>query len=347
MKKRVIIDCDPGIDDSLALMYALSSPELEVVGITVVCGNVPTDMGVENARKVCRLMGRKDIPVYAGAEAPLKRPLVTAQDTHGMDGLGETDIAPVPENEWPHDHMGSEGPEGAGSMKGSEGPEGVRSMKSSERPEAVSFMIKALSEGPLSVIAIGPLTNVALALEYKPEAFAHLERFVSMGGNFKSFGNCSPVAEFNYWVDPEAARYVYEHLNRRIEMVGLDVTRKIVLTPEMLRRLKELEDSKADFIVKITRFYVDFHKKQEGIDGCVINDPLAVGYFLNKDICSGFDAYTTVETQGLSVGQSIVDEKGFWKKEANSHVLTQVDSRRFMRQFMTALFGSRGEGILR
>lgn len=323
MKKRVIIDCDPGIDDSLALMYALASPALEVTGITVVCGNVPTDIGVENARKVCRLMGRTDIPVYAGAAAPLKRPLVTAQDTHGMDGLGETDIAAVSEAEWPHNHL-----------------------KASALPEGVHFILKALSEGPLSVIAIGPLTNIAMALEYKPEAFNHLERFVSMGGNFKSFGNCSPVAEFNYWVDPEAARYVFEHINRTVEMVGLDVTRKIVLTTGMIRALEHLEDAKADFIAKITRFYVDFHKKQEGIDGCVINDPLAVGYFLNKELCSGIEAYTTVETEGLSVGQSIVDEKGFWKKKANSYVLTQVDSQCFMHRFMTALFGRRGEGIL-
>ena len=113
-------------------------------------------------------------------------------------------------------------------------------------------------------------------------------------------------------------------------MVGLDVTRRIVLTTEMIRGLEGLDDAKADFIVKITRFYVDFHKKQEGIDGCVINDPLAVGYFLDKKLCSGIDAYTTVETEGLSVGQSIVDEKGFWKKEPNSHVLTRVDSQRFM-----------------
>ena len=148
-------------------------------------------------------------------------------------------------------------------------------------------------------------------------------------------------------MDPEAARYVFEHLKCPVEMVGLDVTRQIVLTPEMIRELERLGDAKADFIVKITRFYVDFHKKQEGIDGCVINDPLAVGYFLDKELCSGIDAYTTVETEGLSVGQSIVDEKGFWRKEANSRVLTRVDSRRFMRQFMTALFGIRGEGVLR
>ena len=189
MKKRVIIDCDPGIDDSLALMYALSSPELDVIGITVVCGNVPTDMGVENARKVCRLMGRNDIPVYAGAEAPLKRPLVTAQDTHGMDGLGETGFPLVPESEWPYDHL---------EMSRQHGTAGWS--------DGMGFIVKALSEGPLSIIAIGPLTNIAMALEYKPEVFDNLERFVSMGGNFKSFGNCSPEAEYNYWVDPEAAR---------------------------------------------------------------------------------------------------------------------------------------------
>lgn len=338
MKKRVIIDCDPGIDDSLALMYALSSEALDVVGITVVCGNVPTDMGVENARKVCRLMGRTDIPVYAGASVPLKRPLVTAQDTHGMDGLGETGIPEVPESEWPYDRLINFGQD---EQPGAAGPQ-----KMANLPEGAGFILKSLSEGPLSVIAIGPLTNIAMALDYKPELFEHMERFVSMGGNFKSFGNCSPVAEFNYWVDPEAARYVFEHLKCPVEMVGLDVTRRIVLTPEMIRGLEGLDDAKADFIVKITRFYVDFHKKQEGIDGCVINDPLAVGYFLDKKLCSGIDAYTTVETEGLSVGQSIVDEKGFWKKEPNSHVLTRVDSQRFMRRFMTALFGSRGKGVL-
>lgn len=334
MKKRVIIDCDPGIDDSLALMYALSAPELEVVGITVVCGNVPTDMGVENARRVCRLMGRQDIPIYAGAGAPLSRPLVTAQDTHGMDGLGETHIPEVTEEEWSHARF---------SKKMEAGGFHVHS----DLPDAVAFISKALSEEKLSVIAIGPLTNIAMALQYKPQIGENVERFVSMGGNFKSFGNCSPVAEFNYWVDPEAARYVFEHMECPVEMVGLDVTRRIVLTPEMIRGLEQLGDSKADFIVKITRFYVDFHKKQEGIDGCVINDPLAVGYFINSDLCKGIDVYTTVETKGLSVGQTIVDEKGFWKKKANSRVLTRVDSLRFMRQFMSALFDSRGEAVLR
>lgn len=326
MKKRVIIDCDPGIDDSLALMYALSSDELEVIGITVVCGNVPVALGVENARKVCRLMGREDIPVYQGAPSPLERSLVTAQDTHGMDGLGESDIPKVSESERPYDHFQAAGLEGYS--------------------DAVCFIVEALKTGPLSIIAIGPLTNIALALKAVPEAFCHLERFVSMGGNFKSFGNCSPVAEFNYWVDPEGAKYVFEHMNVPVEMVGLDVTRSIVMTPEIIERLSCLNDEKAEFIVKITRFYVDFHKRQEGLEGCVINDPLAIGCYLHPEFLNGIDVYTTVETKGLCVGQSVVDEKGFWKKAVNSHVLTEVNAQEFMKTFLTALFGDLAEGGL-
>ncbi|MDD3222611.1 MAG: nucleoside hydrolase [Lachnospiraceae bacterium] len=325
MKERVIIDCDPGIDDSLALMYALSAPELEVIGITIVCGNVPVDLGIENARKVCRLMGREDIPIYAGAEAPLKRPLVTAQDTHGMDGLGEAGVTPVKETERAYDHF-----------KGDE--------SLSDLPEAVQFIVQKLKEETLSIIAIGPLTNIAMALKVSPEVFSHLKRFVSMGGNFKSFGNCSPVAEFNYWVDPEGAKYVFEHISCQVEMVGLDVTRQIVLTPELIESLTRLEDDKADFIVKITKFYVDFHKKQEGIDGCVINDPLAIAYFIHKELCRGLDAYTTVETEGLCVGQSVVDEKGFWRKKPSSYVLTRVDASAFMTYFFNALFEKKAEG---
>lgn len=325
MKERVIIDCDPGIDDSLALMYALSASELEVIGITIVCGNVPVDLGIENARKVCRLMGRNDIPIYAGAEAPLERVLVTAQDTHGMDGLGEAGIAPVKEAERGYDHF--------------RGDESL-----SDLPEAVQFIVQKLKEEDLSIIAIGPMTNIAMALKASPDAFLRLKRFVSMGGNFKSFGNCSPVAEFNYWVDPEGAKYVFEHISCQVEMVGLDVTRQIVLTPELIEGLARLEDDKADFIVKITKFYVDFHKKQEGIDGCVINDPLAIAYFIHKELCRGLEVYTTVETEGLCVGQSVVDEKGFWRKKPNSYVLTQVDASAFMTYFFNALFEKKAEG---
>lgn len=307
-KRKIIIDCDPGIDDTLALMLALSSPELEVIGITVVCGNVPTDIGAENALKVLKFMGRLDIPVYCGEEAPLKRDYISAQDTHGMDGLGESNYPAVTE---------------------------TRAKK-----DAVNFLINTLkTQKNVSIIAVGPLTNIAKALQKNREVFKNLDEFISMGGSFKSHGNCSPVAEYNYWCDPDAARYVYENLPKKIHMVGLDVTRKIVLTPNILEYMQILDKEKGGFIKKITRFYYDFHWKYERVIGCVINDPLAVAYFINRELCGGFDSYTTVETEGISIGQSVTDSMDFWKKEPNSHVLTEVNQKEFMTMFLKRVFG--------
>lgn len=307
-KRKIIIDCDPGIDDTLALMLALSSPELEVIGITIVCGNVPTDIGAENALKVLKFMNRLDIPVFYGEELPLKREYVSAQDTHGMDGLGESNYPAVTEAE--------------------------------VKKDAVNFLIHTLqTQKDVSIIAIGPLTNIAKALQKKEEVFENLDELISMGGSYKSHGNCSPVAEYNYWCDPDAAKYVYENLPKKIHMVGLDVTRKIVLTPNILEYMQIVDKEKGEFIKRITGFYYDFHWKYERVIGCVINDPLAVAYFINRELCQGFDSYTTVETEGIGIGQSITDAMDFWKKEPNSHVLTEVDPREFMTMFLTRVFG--------
>lgn len=307
-KRKIIIDCDPGIDDTLALMLALSSPELEVIGITIVCGNVPTDIGAENALKVLKFMNRLDIPVYYGEELPLKREYVSAQDTHGMDGLGESNYPAVTEAE--------------------------------VKKDAVNYLIHTLqTQKDVSIIAIGPLTNIAKALQKKEEVFENLDELISMGGSYKSHGNCSPVAEYNYWCDPDAAKYVYENLPKKIHMVGLDVTRKIVLTPNILEYMQILDKEKGEFIKRITGFYYDFHWKYERVIGCVINDPLAVAYFIKRELCQGFDSYTTVETEGICIGQSITDAMDFWKKEPNSHVLTEVDPREFMTMFLTRVFG--------
>ncbi|MCI6019836.1 MAG: nucleoside hydrolase [Clostridiales bacterium] len=312
--KKVIIDCDPGIDDSLALMLALDSPELEIAGITVVCGNVPTKLGCENVLKVLNLYGREDVPVYRGEEKPLSRMLVTAQDTHGMDGLGETGY------EVPDDFSVNEG--------------------------AVDFLIETLKTSQdISIIALGPLTNIACALKKCPEAFKNLKMLVTMGGSYKSHGNCSPVAEFNYWVDPEAAGFVYENLKRPIHMVGLDVTRKIVLTPDLISLICRFDDRKSWFVTEITKFYVDFHWNQEQILGCVINDPLAVAYFIDPSLCEGIDAYTAVETEGMCAGQTVVDAYGFWKKTPNAKVLTETDTKAFMTMFLNRLFPGRASVI--
>lgn len=316
MKRRnVIIDCDPGIDDSLAIMLALSLEELHVEGITIVCGNSPVKMGAGNARKVLKQMNRLDVPIYLGAEKPLKREYVNALDTHGADGLGESWLPEVPE--------------------------------AKQDMNAVEFLSRTIRERAddktgCSVIALGPMTNLAHLIQTDPEAFSMIEEIVSMGGSFKSHGNCSPVAEYNYWADPDGAALVYEtaaRLKKKIAMVGLDVTRKIVLTPNLLEYMKRLNPETGRFVEAITKFYFDFHWEWEHLIGCVINDPLAVAWFVDRSLCSGLEAYTAVETGGISMGQTVVDSMGFYRREANALILTQTDAVRFFRMFFSRILG--------
>lgn len=307
-KRKIIIDCDPGIDDSLAIMLALTSPEVEVLGITIVCGNSPVEMGFENAKKILKHMNRLDVPVYIGESKPLKREYVNALDTHGADGLGESFLPEV---------------------------EGYQQAIS-----AVDFLADVLKKEKVSVIALGPMTNLARLVQKDPEAFNQIEELVSMGGSFKSHGNCSPVAEYNYWCDPDAAALVYETLHQNgkmIHMIGLDVTRKIVLTPTLLEYICRLDKETGEFIRKITKFYFDFHWEWEHIIGCVINDPLAVAYFLNPNICHGFDSYVQIETEGISLGQSVVDSMDFYRKSPNAKVLTEVDVYAFFQLFLSRI----------
>lgn len=305
--RKIIIDCDPGIDDALALMLALSSPELNILGITTVSGNVPAQVGADNALKVLKQMNRLDIPVYCGAEIPLKKDYVDARDTHGEDGLGETNYPKADGVSW--------------------------------KDGAVDFIIETLQkETGVSIIAIGPMTNLALALQKCPEAFQRLDEFISMGGNFRSYGNCSPVAEYNYWCDPDAANYVYQNLGTMIHMVGLDVTRKIVFTPTIAEFCQRIHPSNGTFVKQITRFYNEFHWNYERIIGCVINDPLAIAYFIDRELCSGISAYTMVVTDGVCIGQTVVDSMDFWKKEKNSYVLTKVNQIDFMKLFLKRVF---------
>lgn len=315
-KRKIIIDCDPGIDDSLAIMLALTSPEIEVLGITIVCGNSPVEMGFENAKKILKQMNRLDVPVYMGEPRPLKRDYVNALDTHGADGLGESFLPEVPGYQ--------------------------------QEISAVDFLSKALIKEKVSVIALGPMTNLARLIQKAPAAFEQIEELVSMGGSFKSHGNCSPVAEYNYWCDPDAAALVYDTINQNgkmIHMIGLDVTRKIVLTPTLLEYICRLNKETGEFIRKITKFYFDFHWEWEHIIGCVINDPLAVAYFLDPDICQGFDSYVQIETGGITLGQSVVDSMDFYRKTPNTKVLTEVDVYAFFQLFLSRILGLEPEKL--
>ncbi|HAT4313519.1 TPA: nucleoside hydrolase [Clostridium perfringens] len=313
-KRKVIIDCDPGIDDALAIILALKSKEIEVIGITTVSGNVESLQGAKNALKVLKLLGRLDIPVYLGESKPVKRELVTAQDTHGEDGLGETFLEEV----------------------------------SSEyiRENGVDFILNTLkNDENVSIIALGPLTNLCRAIEKDSETFHRVKQIVSMGGAYKSHGNCSPVAEFNYWVDPHGAREFLKKFNGEFTMVGLDVTREIVLTPNLREMIHQFKDEIGDFIYDITRFYVDFHWEQERTLGCVINDPLAVEYFINRELCEGFKAYVDIACQDISMGQSVVDVADFYKKRKNVFVLDKVNSKEFMVSFLNKIFPSHKDDI--
>lgn len=313
-KRKVIIDCDPGIDDSLAIILALKSKEIEVIGITTVSGNVESLQGAKNALKVLKLLGRLDIPVYLGEGKPVKRELVTAQDTHGEDGLGETFLEEV----------------------------------SSEyiRENGVDFILNTLKNHEnVSIIALGPLTNLCRAIEKDSESFHRVKEIVSMGGAYKSHGNCSPVAEFNYWVDPHGAREFLKKFNGEFTMVGLDVTREIVLTPNLREMIHQFKDEIGDFIYDITRFYVDFHWEQERTLGCVINDPLAVEYFINRELCEGFKAYVDIACEDISMGQSVVDVADFYKKRKNVFVLDKVNSKEFMVSFLNKIFPIHKEDI--
>lgn len=316
--KNIIIDCDPGIDDSLALIMALKSPEINVVGITIVSGNVHASKGAKNALKVLRLLDMLHIPVYVGEGNPLVRELITAEDTHGEDGLGETFIEEVSDIEI--------------------------------KTGAVEFILESAKKYDiLTLVAIGPLTNLALALEKDKGSFNKLKEVILMGGAFKSHGNCSPVAEFNFWVDPHGADYVFKNIEVPVTMVGLDVTREVVLTPNYIELLNQIYlesgDKLAKFIIDITRFYVDFHWKQERTLGCVINDPLAIGYLLDNSLCSGEDYFVQVVKNGEAVGQSMVDVGGFYREKPNCNVLTKVDSKKFMMMFLNRLFPDYKEEI--
>jgi len=313
-KRKVIIDCDPGIDDSLAIILALKSKELEVKGITIVSGNVHGKKGAENALKILKELNRLDIQVYLGECEPMERKLITAEDTHGSDGLGESFLPRVEEVTY--------------------------------KEGAVNFILDELKSEDITIIALGPLTNIAKALEKDCEVTRKMKELVLMGGAFKSFGNCSQVAEFNFWVDPHGVEKVFKELKRKITMVGLDVTRQCVLTPNYIEMIRQFNEPLGELIVKITKFYVDFHWNQERTLGCVINDPLAVAYFIDPELCSGKEYFVDIVTEGKAIGMTLVDEGDFYREKPNCLVLTEVNSKGFMEMFLTRIFPKHKEDII-
>ncbi|MEP7158005.1 MAG: nucleoside hydrolase [Chloroflexota bacterium] len=262
----MILDCDPGHDDALAIVLALARPEINLLGITTVAGNATLENTTRNALSVLTLLGRTDIPVAAGAAAPLRRSLQTAPHVHGSSGL-----------------------EGANLPSAAASPLEV---------DAVEFMARSIRESPspVTLVPTGPLTNVAAFRQRYPELYARVAEVVLMGGSLGE-GNITPYAEFNIWVDPEAAVEVFTG-ERPVSMMGLDVTHQALFSLDDTERLEGLGSSTALAFADLLRFFARFHKDRYGWDGAPIHDAVAVAHVLGDGL---------VHTQRHSIGVSLAD----------------------------------------
>ena len=273
-KQRVIIDTDPGVDDAFALLLAMRSPELQIEGITPVAGNVPLEINLPNALRMVEIAGRTDIPVAAGAKAPLMRRLVTATYAHGENGLG-----------------------------GAVFPEPKTNPISQPAADFIRETVRKYP-GEITLLTIGPLTNVAAALNSDGE-LAHMIRGVTMMGGSLSGGNITPAAEFNIYVDPEAARIVFQS-GIPITMVGLDVTRKTSLTEDHVRTLEAAGNPVAQAAAMIGRNALTHNRERGFLVGPNMHDSLAVAGFIDPSILQTEDYYIDVETTGeLTAGETL------------------------------------------
>jgi len=307
-KERIIMDVDPGIDDSLAILLALKSPEIIVEGITVVSGNIEVHQATKNALKAVDMAGSRETKVYKGMALPLIKEYIDATDTHGTDGIGEN-FFPNPS-------------------------------RTHEKEHAVDFILNTVRNNPgeITLLALGPLTNIAAAIKKDVETMKNVKKLVLMGGTAKHQGNCSAVAEYNFWVDPHAAEILFSS-GIEVTMVGLDVTHKIVLTPNLRELINQFNNELSHYIFNITQFYVDFHWQQERTLGCVINDPLAMAILINPSLVQTKDAFVDIVTEGKAEGQSLVDFDGVWTNgKINAKVCMDVDARKFFELFLGRLF---------
>ncbi len=297
MPESLIIDCDPGQDDAVALLLALAAPDrFDLLGITTVGGNVPLSLTTTNALKMVELAGRPEVPVHAGCQNPIMRPLVTAEYVMGNDGLAGAEL-PAPTTK----------PAGA---------------------HAVAFLIDALrrAERPVTVATLGPLTNLAVALVMAPELRERVGRLVIMGGTMHR-GNIVPQAEYNIFVDPHAARIV---LNAGLDtvLIGLDVTHQVVNT---VARIAEIEAIGTRAARAVARMFLPHAKIQEGLPPDskprgLMHDPCVIAYLLQPELFGGRRVAVSVETDSeVTVGATVVDWWGVTKRAPNATVLNQVD----------------------
>lgn len=297
MSRRLIIDTDPGQDDAVAIMLALASPELEVVGLTAVAGNVPLERTEYNARAIREAAGRLDVPVIPGASQPLNRPLVTAEYVHGPTGLDGADLPPptVPAHE----------------------------------SNAAQFIVdQAMAVPDLTLAALGPLTNIALALQTAPAIRGRLREIVLMGGGFSEGGNVTPAAEFNVYVDPEAADQVFSS-GIPITVLPLDVTHQVLASRERVDRFRALGTRCGVAVAGMLEFFDRYDSEKYGTDGAPLHDPCVIGFLLDPTLFSGRLCNVEIETVSpLTRGMTVVDWWNVTGREPNVRFMRSVDADR-------------------
>lgn len=301
--RPIILDCDPGHDDALAILLALARPELRLLGITTVGGNATLENTTRNALSVLALLGRTDVPVAAGAAAPLSRDLETAAHVHGSSGLEGADL-PAPQTS-----ITDEG--------------------------AVAFIARTVSESeePITLVPTGPLTNIARFRRRYPELFARVDEIVLMGGSLGE-GNVTPFAEFNIWVDPEAASEVLSG-GRPVSMMGLDVTHQALFSLDDTDRLERLGTRTAVAFAGLLRFFARFHREKYGWDGAPIHDAVAVAHLLRDGLVTtqrhSINVSTSDDTRGQTSGVPIDGGAG------GVEVGMSIDRPRFVEMLIDAV----------
>lgn len=305
--RSIIIDADPGHDDAVALLLALASPELDTLGITTVAGNVPLSLTSRNALSVVELAGRDDVPVFAGADKPLVRAPVSAEHVHGQSGLGGVSL-----------------------------PEPSRPLADEN---AVDFIIRTLREKPagsVTLCALGPLTNLALALMQSPKIAARLREIVLMGGAGCAGGNVTPCAEFNIYADPHAAQVVFR-CGAPIVMLPLDVTHQVVSTRQRIAAIDRLGNRAGRTVAQLLSFAASTGVENYGGDGAPLHDPCVVAYLLRPELFGGRHLNVEIETgSALTMGMTVADWWGVSGRAANATFMHSVDAPGFY-----ALLGER------
>ncbi|WGD38267.1 nucleoside hydrolase [Lysinibacter sp. HNR] len=312
MKLPLIFDCDTGIDDALALMYG-AHHGANFVACTVTHGNVPVEVGSRNTVTVLDFLGKQEVPVFSGAARPLAQPLRTAEAVHGEDGLGDAKITPS-----------------------------ARAL-SGDQAAAVIVRLARENPGKLSLVAVGPLTNIAIALLLEPQLPALIKNVVIMGGAVGVPGNASAVAEANIWHDPEAAQVVIDAA-WDVLFVGLEITLQTALTAQAVRQIEKSTDPRAQFAANIMDFYLESYEKSFGYRTCVLHDPLALALALEPQLAEYRLVQAKVELRGsISRGQIVSDQRMFLPTPTNPkapgviRIVQNVDIAGFHTRFLSAL----------